>query len=40
MHTAGEYRITYDASGLSSGIYFVQFKGSTFRTTQKLILIR
>lgn len=40
IHNAGEYRITYDASGLSSGIYFVQFKGSTFRTTQKLILIR
>ena len=38
--TAGNYEIDFDASQLSSGIYFYQLKSGEFIQTKKMILIR
>jgi len=37
---AGEYRITWDASNVSSGIYFYQLKSGSTVLTKKMVLMR
>jgi hypothetical protein len=37
---AGTYSYTFDASKLTSGIYFYTIKASDFAQTQKMILLR
>jgi hypothetical protein len=37
---AGNYKYNWDASGLSSGVYFYQLKAGSFMDTKKLILIK
>ena len=36
----GEYEIEFDATGLTSGIYFYQIKTGNFINTKKMILLR
>jgi len=36
----GEYSVNFDASNLSSGVYFYQLKAGTFTATKKLLLIK
>jgi aminopeptidase N len=38
--SAGKYEITFDASGLSSGIYYYKLKSGDFESTKKMILLR
>jgi hypothetical protein len=38
--TAGSYEIEFDASNLSSGIYFYKLQASNFSETKKMILIK
>ena len=38
--TAGTHFVTFDGSGLASGIYFYSIEAGTFRKTKKMILIR
>ena len=37
---SGEHEIIWNASNQSSGVYFVRLSNSTFRQTQKLILLK
>lgn len=37
---AGNYSITFDASNLSSGVYFYKLTAGTFNQTKKLILVK
>jgi hypothetical protein len=37
---AGEYEFTFDASKLSSGVYFYQLKSGSIVVTKKMVLIR
>ena len=38
---AGNYSLTFDASGLTSGIYFIRMtSGNNFYSTKKMILIK
>jgi Secretion system C-terminal sorting domain len=39
-HAAGIYEVNFDATGLTSGIYFYQIKTSTFVETRKLVLMK
>jgi hypothetical protein len=39
-HDAGVYEIDFDATGLSSGIYFYQIKSASFTKTKKLVLMK
>jgi hypothetical protein len=38
--TAGEYSVTWEASGLPSGIYFYRLETPTFNETRKLVLLK
>jgi protocatechuate 3,4-dioxygenase beta subunit len=40
FQNAGSYRATFDAQGLSSGIYFYRLKGQSTIQTRKMILLR
>jgi len=37
---AGKYSVTWDASGLASGVYFYRFKSGGFSETKRLILLK
>jgi hypothetical protein len=37
---AGSYELSFDATGLSSGVYFYQIKAGEFISTKKMILLR
>ncbi|GBD87348.1 hypothetical protein BMS3Abin03_01280 [bacterium BMS3Abin03] len=37
---AGSYEVNFDASNLSSGVYFYQLKTQTFVQTKKMVLVR
>ena len=37
---AGTYEVNFDASGLSSGVYFTRLQAGSFSDTKKLLLIR
>jgi hypothetical protein len=36
----GRYRLTFDAAGYSSGVYFCRMDAGSFRETVKLLLVR
>lgn len=38
--TSGTYEVTWDAEGISSGIYYYRIKAGEFRETKKLILLK
>jgi len=40
MKTAGEHRVTFDGSGLSSGVYFCRMDAGTEMRTQKIMLMK
>jgi hypothetical protein len=37
---AGEHSLTFDASKLSSGVYFYELTSGSFRAVKKMILIK
>jgi hypothetical protein len=39
-HDAGVYEVDFDATGLSSGVYFYQIKSASFVETRKLVLMK
>jgi hypothetical protein len=39
-HEAGVYEVDFDATGLSSGVYFYQIKSASFNETRKLVLMK
>ena len=39
-HEAGTYEVDFDATGLSSGIYFYQIKSAPFTETRNLVLMK
>ncbi len=40
VNPAGEYRASFDASGLPSGVYIYRIEADKFNESKKLILIR
>ena len=40
QQTAGYYEVNFNASKLTSGVYFYQLKSGSFVETQKMILLR
>jgi len=40
VYPQGNFRITFDGSNLSSGIYFARLQGNSFSKTQKLVLLK
>jgi hypothetical protein len=39
-NTAGTYEVDFNASSLTSGVYFYQLKASNFIQTKKMLLIK
>lgn len=39
-HTAGEYEYNFDASNLSSGVYFYTLTAGNYRETKKMVLLK
>jgi len=37
---AGNYEVNFDASKLSSGVYYYQFRAGDFVETKKMILLK
>jgi hypothetical protein len=37
---AGNYTVTFDASGLSSGVYFSKLTTPSFPQTKKMLLVK
>ncbi len=37
---AGRYRVNFNASNLSSGVYFYILEASKFRDVKKMVLVR
>jgi hypothetical protein len=40
VQDSGYYELNFNASGLTSGVYFYQLKAGTFIQTKKMILIK
>lgn len=40
MQTAGEHRVSFDGSDLSSGVYLCRMRAGAFQQTRKIVLIR
>ena len=40
LQTAGNYSVTWNATGLPSGIYFCNFKANGFNATKKILLLK
>jgi hypothetical protein len=40
QHQAGNYKVEFDGTGLTSGVYFYQIKAGNFTETKKLILMK
>lgn len=40
IQNSGEYKIVFDASGLSSGVYLYRFQAGKYNVTKKMILLR
>jgi hypothetical protein len=38
--TPGPHRVTFDGTGLASGVYFYRIQSATFSETKRLILLR
>ncbi len=39
-HDAGKYRLTFDGSGLSTGLYFYRLDAGTYSQTKKMMLLK
>ncbi|MCZ2269628.1 MAG: T9SS type A sorting domain-containing protein [Ignavibacteriales bacterium] len=37
---AGEYKVTFNAAGLPSGVYLYQLKAGEFNSVRKLVLLK
>jgi len=40
IQSAGSYKVNFNASNLSSGIYFYKFQAGEFTQTKKMILVK
>jgi hypothetical protein len=40
MHEAGSYEISFNASGLSSGVYYYRLDAGSYTETKKMTLIK
>ena len=40
VRSPGNYRVSWDASGLTSGVYFYRLEGGSFVATKKLVLLK
>jgi len=40
IQPAGDHSVTFDASGIASGMYFYQLEGSNFLKSKKMILLK
>ena len=38
--SAGTYKVTFNASGLTSGVYFYQLSAGSYVDTRKLIILK
>ena len=38
--SAGNYEVKFDASGLTSGIYFYKLKAGDFQKVKKMVLLK
>jgi hypothetical protein len=37
---AGNYKVSFDASGLASGVYYYTMKAGGFKETRKMIILK